>query len=768
MLVLLILLATGGLTAQAQLQVTCPGNITVNSGTSGCNVVVNYPPPTSNATSFIRDTFFFTGSVQTFTVPPSVDSILIECFGAQGGSSNDRSPTNGAGGLGGFTSGKLPVTNGQVLNIYVGGEGDVNGTGGFNGGGQGGTGSAGSSCFGGPAGGGGGASDVRAVGTTLADRVIVAGGGGASGRDYCNGTCQPCGCGGGGGGAGGGVGGPGQAAYNCGFNYPGQNINFGGGGTATAGGTAGPQDNGSTNLGTAGGLGIGGTGSNGQYDVAGGGGGGGYYGGGGGGGAANGSGVGGGGGGGGSGYVDASMLPVGSTAGVQTGDGMVILEYGAPSSFSQTAGLASGALFPVGVTTNTFQAIQGTDTATCSFTVTVVDSIFPSITCNSANLVEIADANCQFTLGDYTNTTNATDNCIANLAVIQTPPAGSSLSGAGFPNPIVFTAIDGSGNIDTCQITMTLLDTISPVYTNCPQDIVFTPTFLDCNPPVTWTAPTASDACGASSTASHTPGGNFMVGTTTVTYTATDSSGNTGNCEFDITVNNPILDNELTAVPGTTACEGQTITLIATPGYNAYGWTGALNGPSIVVDTSGIYWVDIIDSNNCIGRDSILINFLPVPNQPTISQVNDSVCATGATGALQWLNNGNPIPGATGNCVVSTGGGNFSLVVTDGNGCTATSDVIAVVSTVDPTNAGFFSLFPNPAANELNVRVTEAINKPGTIVIYDIAGRLVLEQEFRQLSGTITLNISDLPQGSFVVEITSGDRKARKSVVHIR
>jgi hypothetical protein len=598
--------------------------------------------------------------------------------------------------------------------------------------------------------------------------VIVAGGGGGSGRDYCNGTCQPCGCGGGGGGAGGGVGQAGQAAYNCGFNYPGQNVNSGGGGTATVGGTFGPQDGGSTNIGTAGGLGVGGTGAIGQYDVAGGGGGGGYYGGGGGGGASNGSGVGGGGGGGGSGYIAPAMLTITTTTGVQSGDGMVILEYGAPSSLQQIAGLPSGAQFPVGVTTNTFQAIQGSDTASCSFTVTVVDSIFPVINCNSSNLTEFANANCQFQLGDYTTTASATDNCNPNQPVVQTPAPGTTVTGTGAPIPIVLSATDGSGNTDTCQFSLTLVDTISPTYTNCPQNINFTPTFLDCQPPVTWTAPNATDACGASSTASHTPGSNFFVGTTTVTYTATDSSGNTGSCVFTITVNNPILDNELTAVPGTTACEGQSITLIATPGYNAYAWTNNLNGPSIQVTTSGIYWVDIIDSNNCIGRDSILINFLPVPNQPTITQVNDSVCASGASGALQWYNNGNVIPGATGNCVVSTGGGSFSLIVTDGNGCAASSNTLMVVASKDPTDAGFFSLFPNPATNELNVRVSEPINTPGNIVIYDIAGRLVMEQEFRQLTGTLTLNISDLPQGSFVVEITTGDRKARKSVVHIR
>jgi hypothetical protein len=259
-----------------------------------------------------------------------------------------------------------------------------------------------------------------------------------------------------------------------------------------------------------------------------------------------------------------------------------------------------------------------------------------------------------------------------------------------------------------------------------------------------------------------------MQGTTTVVYLATDSSGNTANCQFTVTVNPPVLDNELTATPGTTACQGQTITLTATPGFNAYGWSTNQNGPSIQVTTGGIYWVDIIDSTNCIGRDSIVLTFTPGPTAPVISQVNDSVCATGPPGSYQWYNNGNLLPGATGLCVSAFGGGVFSVTVTDGNGCSSTSSTLTVVGMEDQTNAGFFSLFPNPAGNELNVRVTEPINKPGMIVIYDVAGRKMMEQSFRQLSGTLTLNVRDLPQGTFMVEITAGDQKARKSVVHIR
>ncbi|MBK8111577.1 MAG: hypothetical protein IPK46_15235 [Saprospiraceae bacterium] len=103
-------------------------------------------------------TYNYTGSMQTYTVPPGVYSINISASGAQG--------AGGAGGNGGQATGDLNVTPGQILNIFVGGQD------GYNGGGSG---------YAAVARNGGGASDVRITGTSRADRIIVGGGGGGGG-----------------------------------------------------------------------------------------------------------------------------------------------------------------------------------------------------------------------------------------------------------------------------------------------------------------------------------------------------------------------------------------------------------------------------------------------------------------------------------------------------------------------------------------------------------------------------------------------------------
>ena len=68
----------------------------------------------------------------------------------------------------------------------------------------------------------------------------------------------------------------------------------------------------------------------------------------------------------------------------------VVVSYATPSgsdncvgsSTALTAGLASGATFPVGTTTNTFTVTAANgQAASCSFDVTVNDIVLPTISC---------------------------------------------------------------------------------------------------------------------------------------------------------------------------------------------------------------------------------------------------------------------------------------------------------------------------------------------------------------------------------------------------
>jgi hypothetical protein len=255
----------------------------------------------------------YAGDYYVWTVPTVITSITVDAYGAQGGKSSCTYNTVASGGLGGRVQAKLTTTPGEVLYIFVGGQGSSasissnTSSPGWNGGGKGGYGNGGGYW----GSGGGGATDIRTSVSDTSTRILVAGAGGGSACQ--NNTTSDNG--GAGGGLVGGV--SGQAASGSTTSL---------GGTQSAGGAGitwsgwGPSKAGS--LGQGGDAQLTDVSSGGSYVNGGGGGGGGYYGGGGG------SWVGGGGG---SSYTSplrASLVT--HTQGARTGNGLATISYAIP------------------------------------------------------------------------------------------------------------------------------------------------------------------------------------------------------------------------------------------------------------------------------------------------------------------------------------------------------------------------------------------------------------------------------------------------------
>ncbi|XP_072033082.1 hyalin-like [Amphiura filiformis] len=147
-------------------------------------------------------------------------------------------------------------------------------------------------------------------------------------------------------------------------------------------------------------------------------------------------------------------------------------------------------------------------------------------------------------------TTN-TDSNSATAAVSWTDPTASDNSGAvtltsdatsgsNFPigtNTVTFTATDPSGNQATVSFTITVTDAETPTITGTPSAITTDTDSNSATAAVSWIDPTASDNSGAVTlTSDATSGSNFPIGTNTVTFTATDPSGNQATDSFTITV----------------------------------------------------------------------------------------------------------------------------------------------------------------------------------------------------------------------------------------
>ncbi len=199
-------------------------------------------------------------------------------------------------------------------------------------------------------------------------------------------------------------------------------------------------------------------------------------------------------------------------------------------------GPASGDFFPVGTTTVTLLATdESGNTAECSFTVTVTDEEAPELTCPSDINITL-DGTCEAEVNFPP--ASAVDNC----EVVSTEQTEGIAPGELFPvgvTTVTYEATDAAGNIGTCSFTVTITESTPPEIT-CPDDIVTDNDPGECGAVVNYPVPEGSDNCpGAVTELTEGPesGDFFPVGTTTVTYTVTDLSGNTADCSFSVTVN---------------------------------------------------------------------------------------------------------------------------------------------------------------------------------------------------------------------------------------
>ena len=251
---------------------------------------------------------------------------------------------------------------------------------------------------------------------------------------------------------------------------------------------------------------------------------------------------------------------------------------------TQTAGLASGSQFPVGVTTNTFEVkASNGQTATCSFTVTVVDAEAPTITCPANITVNNSAGQCGAVV-TFTAPVGA-DNC---AGAITTQTAGLA-SGSQFPVGVTtntFQVKASNGQTTTCSFTVTVVDAEAPTIT-CPSNIMVCETAV-----VTYIPPIGSDNCLGSSTlqiAGLASGTQFPAGVTTNTFEVKASNGQTSTCSFTVTVT-PRVEAMISGT--TTVCQNSSSPVVVFTGSNGlapYTFNYKINGGAtqMVKTTSG-------------------------------------------------------------------------------------------------------------------------------------------------------------------------------------
>ncbi len=85
------------------------------------------------------------------------------------------------------------------------------------------------------------------------------------------------------------------------------------------------------------------------------------------------------------------------------------------------------------------------------------------------------------------------------------------------------------------------------------------------------------------------------------------------------------------------------------------------------------------------------------------------------------------------------------------------------VPVINPVNASLVSIFPNPAANELNIKFND--QKASDVSLVDAIGNVVVA--YQQVKGNLAINTSKIPAGIYSLVVNNKDAMQREKVIII-
>jgi hypothetical protein len=241
----------------------------------------------------------------------------------------------------------------------------------------------------------------------------------------------------------------------------------------------------------------------------------------------------------------------------------------------------------------------------------------------------------------------------------------------------------------------------------------------------------------------------------------------------------------ITPMGGTTAkCAGDSVMLMASVGLN-FGYEWMKDGILVPGATSyllaakqaGSYTVKVLSPAGCSSVSAPVMVF--IHPAPVVNLGNDTAMLPGQTVILNAGAGFNSYLWSTGATTQTINASsaivaviNYWVQVTDNNGCKG-GDTIKINFTNHPGIEEYVKtmsviLIPNPASDLIEVVWNDLIDEPLTLNVITMDGRKVLNQNIKGLDGKALLDVSMLPAGNYLLQLSSARGNAMQRLVIVR
>jgi hypothetical protein len=186
-------------------------------------------------------------------------------------------------------------------------------------------------------------------------------------------------------------------------------------------------------------------------------------------------------------------------------------------------------------------------------------------------------------------------------------------------------------------------------------------------------------------------------------------------------------------------------------GSPVFGWTDS----SVVAKDPGVYTVKIRNGSNCVAySDGVTVKIFPAPD-PVITSSGLVLGLTLSYSGYQWYRNGTAMSGRISDTLQLSQNGDYTVKVTDANGCEGTAAVFEVsrpdLGIVTATsNTPQVRLYPNPAAERVYIEASIPVH----VTVKDVTGRILSKQ-----ANASEIILKDYADGIYFFVITDNEHR---------